>query len=259
MIPLFEHARQLELTVTERELLDYFEKNMAAAAYMNLQDLCRTLYTSSATVVRFCQKLGLGGFNDFKYQLRRELDRTGKTLFQSGDNVRHSLALFQDNLDSIDREKTWQIAQLLTSKRSLYIYGTNLSSLPAKYLQVVLSTLDFPSVLVEWAPLLNRLTDSMGDDAVLVMFTAHGDERYLPVLKQTWERKLTTVLFTSEPKSLLIPYSTICICTNDAQKEYNYIDVNARIGFFTITQILIELVAHIKGVREAEEEDGGNV
>ena len=49
MIPLFEHARQLNLTQTEKEILSYFEQNPSSAAYMNLQDLSRALYTSNAT------------------------------------------------------------------------------------------------------------------------------------------------------------------------------------------------------------------
>ncbi len=70
MLPLFENARQLKLTETEKEILDWFEANETAALHMNLRDLCAVLYTSNATIVRFCQKLGLSGYNDLKYQLR---------------------------------------------------------------------------------------------------------------------------------------------------------------------------------------------
>ena len=72
MIPLFEYARTQDLTPTEREILAYFEARPAAASCMNLQELSKALYTSGATIVRFCQQLGLSGYNDFKYQIRRE-------------------------------------------------------------------------------------------------------------------------------------------------------------------------------------------
>ncbi len=250
MIPLLEYAKQLKLTETEKEIVEYFERRTSVVAYMNLQDISRALYTSSATIVRFCQKLGLGGFNDFKYQLRKELKASGSRIYQSDDYIKHSIALFQDNIDSIDLEKAWQIALLATSKRPLYIYGSSLSSLPAKYLQVVLNTLDFPSIVVEWGSLLDTLVDNMSGDTVLLILSASGRDRYLPVLKKAEKRKLTTVLITSNPDSLLIPYSTIYICTNDVHAEYHYTDVNSRMGFFTVIQILIEMASSIKESQE---------
>ena len=243
MIPLFEHARQLNLTQTEKEILSYFEQNPSSAAYMNLQDLSRALYTSNATIVRFCQKLGLGGYNDFKYQLRRELRDCGQEILQFDDYIRRSIALFQDNIASIDLRTAEEIAALLTSKRPLYIYGGSLSSLPAKYLQMVLNSLDYPSILVVWERLLTALISTVSDDAVLLTLSAHGTDRYLPVFRQAKARNLTTILITCDPDSPLIPYSSISVCTNDANREYHQTDVNSRIGFFTVIQILIELAA----------------
>ena len=243
MIPLFERARQLNLTQTEQEILNYFEQNPSSAAYMSLQELSRVLYTSNATIVRFCQKLGLGGYNDFKYQLRRELKESGREVLQFDDYIRRSIALFQDNIVSIDLQTAERIAALLTSKRPLYIYGGNLSSLPAKYLQMVLNSLDYPSILVEWDRLLTALINTVSDDAVLFILSAHGNDRYLPVFRKAKSRNLTTILITCDPDSPLIPYSTISICTNDQNREYRHTDVNSRIGFFTVIQILIELAA----------------
>ena len=119
MIPLFERARQLNLTQTEQEILNYFEQNPSSAAYMSLQELSRVLYTSNATIVRFCQKLGLWGYNDFKYQLRRELKESGREVLQFDDYIRRSIALFQDNIVSFDLQTAERIAALLTSKRPL--------------------------------------------------------------------------------------------------------------------------------------------
>ena len=72
MIPIFEKAHQLDLTGTEEEILQYFESNLPASIYTSLNDLSASLYTSNATIVRFCQKLGLKGYNEFKYQVRGE-------------------------------------------------------------------------------------------------------------------------------------------------------------------------------------------
>lgn len=247
MIPLFEKAHKLSLTDAEKEILSYFESNLPSSIYANLNDLSASLYTSNATIVRFCQKLGLKGYNEFKYQVRNELMQLQQPVFISNNLISHSIALFRDNMDAVDIEKMQAIADLLTSDRSVYIYGSNLSSLVAKYLQTVLSTLDYPSILIDWQRLLNGLVYSMDQDTVLFIITAHGDaRRYLPVFEKAKERNVATILLTCEPDSPLIPHSTLWICTNDQNMEYHHIDINTRFGMFTIIQILIELIVRQK-------------
>lgn len=247
MIPLFEKAHQLHLTDTEEEILKYFESNLPSSVYTNLNDLSASLYTSNATIVRFCQKLGLKGYNEFKYQVRKELKQLHPQNFRTDDLVHHSLALFKDNLDQIDEKELEEIAGLLTSDRPIYIYGSNLSSLAAKYLQTVLNTLDYPCILVEWRRLLNGLVHEINSDAVLFIITAHGDaRRYLSVFRKAKARGTITILLTCEKDSPLIPYSTFALCTNDRNEEYRHVDINPRLGIFTIVQILIELAARIK-------------
>ena len=140
-----------------------------------------------------------------------------------------------------------EITELLTSNRPLYIYGTNLSALPARYLQIVLNSLDYASILIEWENQLNGLVQNMNDNAVLLVMTARGrGERYLRPFEVAKKRGLTTVLLTSNRESSLIPYSTITVCTNDLNEEYQHTDINSRIVFFTVIQILIELTAQKK-------------
>ncbi len=247
MIPLFEKARALPLTETETAILAYFEANASSIIHKNLQDLCAQLYTSNATIVRFCQKLGLSGYNDFKYQLRRELRQSAAPAFYSDEYISREMARFKDTIAALDIRQLEEITELLTSGRPLYIYGTNLSALPARYLQIVLNALDYPSILIEWKNLLNGLIHNMHDDAILLLISAKGQAgNYLLPFQTARERGLTTILLTCERTSPLIPYSTITVCTNDASEEFHHTDVNPRLGFFTVIQIIIELTARKK-------------
>lgn len=254
MIPLLERARELRLTETERAILAYVEEHAAAVTRMNLTDLCARLYTSSATVVRFCQKLGASGFNGFKYQLKSELRSARPALFYSDEYIEGTMARFRDTVASLDIRQMEEIAELLSSGRPLYIYGSNLSALPARYLQIVLNSLDDPSILIEWSELLNGLVRNMDAAAVLLVMTASGREGYLPSFRLARERGLTTVLLTGSRDSPLIPYSTLTVCTNDLEDPRpgggpRYADLNPRLGFFTVVQILIELTAGKKRPR----------
>lgn len=247
MIPLFEKAHKLQLTDTEKSILSYFEEHPSAIAHMTLSDLCAQLYTSNATIVRFCQKLGLSGYNDFKYLLRSELRTSKMEPFYADEYISRSMARFQDSIADLDIRQMEEITELLTSNRPLYIYGTNLSALPARYLQIILNSLDYPSILIEWENQLNGLVQNMNDNAILLVMTAKGrGEWYLKPFEAAKKRGLTTILLTCNRESPLIPYSTITVCTTDLNDEHQYADVNSRLGFFSVIQILIELAARKK-------------
>lgn len=247
MIPLFEQARLCKLSEMELQILDYLEANLPSSVYASLDDLSLQLYTSNATIVRLCQKIGMKGFNDFKYQIRAELKQQHHQSLTNDDFIQHSLALFKDNIALFDVAKLEEIAHLLTSNRFIYIYGSNLSSIAAKYLQTVLNTLDYPCILIEWQRLLTSLAYDISSDAVLFIITAHGDaKRYQSVFEMANKQEAVTILLTCEENSPLIPLSTISLCTNDQNEEYRHVDVNPRLGILTIVQILIELAARIK-------------
>ena len=244
IIPIFEKAHQLSLTDTEKELLRYLEGNLPASAFISLKDLGAKLYTSNATIVRFCQKLGLKGYNEFKYQLRSELERLKRPVFSSDSLIARSIAMIKDNLADVDIELLGSIANALTEDRPIYIYGSELSSLAADYLHTVLAILDYPSISIQWPSLLNNLTYTISSDALLFVITAHGDaRRYLSVFQRTSQQKVTTVLLTCGSDSPLLPYSTYGLCTNDRNERYQQADINSRLGILTVIQLLIELIA----------------
>lgn len=244
MLPLFEKAHKLRLTETEKNILAYFEEHAASVLHMTLSDLCGVLYTSNATIVRFCQKLGLSGYNDLKYQIRSGLQAQQETVFYPDAYISRILARLQDTIAALDLGQLEEIAGLLTSGRPLYIYGTNLSALPARYLQIVLNSLDYPSILIEWEELLHGLTGNIHKDSVLLIMTAKGNpDHYLRTFQLAKERGLTTVLLTAGHGSPLVSYSTIAVFTNDWNEEFQNMDMDPRIGFFTVVQILIELIA----------------
>ena len=136
------------------------------------------------------------------------------------------------------------IADYLTGDNPVYIYGSNLSSVPAKYLQVVLNTLDHPSILIEWHRLLAGLIHEITSDSVLFMISAHGDsQRYLPIFECAKKRGITTILLTSEKNSPLLSLSTIWMCSNDQNEECHHVDINSRLGIITLIQLIIELAA----------------
>ena len=54
------------LTQSERCIYAYLKEHPRAILTSNLEGLCREMYISTASMVRFCQKLGFSGYNELK-------------------------------------------------------------------------------------------------------------------------------------------------------------------------------------------------
>lgn len=243
MIPLFETIDTTKFSDTDHTIYTYFTEHLRQAIYMNLAELANVLYTSNATIVRFCKKLGFQGYNEFKYEVRRQLEQKEEITISSQDLINRSLATFRDNLDAIDIAKLEEIRDIICTRRSLYIYGSGLSSIPAKYLQTILTTLDYPCILIEWRNLLEGITYTISKNSILFVITTHGDAgRYQSIFEQARKRGCTLILITCEETSVLSSYCDITIQTNDQSREFHNIDINPRIGILTVIQILIEMV-----------------
>lgn len=245
-LPLFRQAHDLALTETEQQILDYMENHLLECAFFGLKDLEQRLYTSGATIVRFCQKLGIQGFNELKYQIRSCLGKQQDPLFFANGLISHSIARFHDNVENSDTASLDTIADLLTSGRPVYIYGNALSSIAAKYLHAILTALDSPSILLEWPHLLTGLASEMSSNSILFLITAHGDTRYLSALEKTKEQGICSILLTCEADSPLLKACTYGLCANDKNEQYREVDVNTRLGMLTIIQIFIELIVRKK-------------
>lgn len=61
--------RQENLTEAERELALFILANTGEVTRMSIAELAEQSFTSNATVIRLCRKLGLKGYRDFRIEL----------------------------------------------------------------------------------------------------------------------------------------------------------------------------------------------
>lgn len=67
---LFTYKQIANLNATETSVYQYVIKNIPAVIKMSIRDLAAATHVSTATIVRFCQKLECQGFVEFKTKLK---------------------------------------------------------------------------------------------------------------------------------------------------------------------------------------------
>lgn len=75
MLILNQFKDKKRFTSVEWEIIDYITRNLKEVLHMTADELAGVTYTSTASIIRLCQKLGLKGYKEFKVQLATEMAR----------------------------------------------------------------------------------------------------------------------------------------------------------------------------------------
>ena len=229
------------LSETELLICDYFNEKINMLAQLSVHDIASQLYVSPSSVVRFCQKAGFKGFNEFKFYLksRNKIDSQSNSLWNV---IQHNISIIKDVIETINEEEILNICRMIETCSSFYVYGRNMSSLPARYLHSFMTTIDIPCILIDWIDFLSSLSDSFNQDTLLIMFTNHGDSQtYSQILEKCHRQNVKVVWISSdEIDSELQNSRGIYITTNEGKLQ----DANLRtkLSSFVIVQLIVEML-----------------
>lgn len=131
----------------EKEVAHYVLKHIDQVPEMSTSELARASFTSKATVVRLCKKLGLSGYQQFKLKLVEEISQkkrmdqllhnepiTNKSTYTDIIHVLPNLydkAVTNTRL-SLDKNSMNRINQVLQRAECIDIYGTGISYILAQ-------------------------------------------------------------------------------------------------------------------------------
>lgn len=138
---------ELDFSDSEKEIAKYILDHGEEVLTMSVKELAKKTYTSPATIVRLCKKIGLEGYNDFKIkysaQLQYDLHRKDRidTNFPFQKNDSHQQICMKlasltqesmnDTLQLLDFHQLQEIIDLLYQFHDIDIYGCGNSLLAA--------------------------------------------------------------------------------------------------------------------------------
>lgn len=142
---------EFNFSQSEKEIGRYILNHGDEVLSMSVKELAKKTYTSPATIVRLCKKIGLEGYNDFKIKYSAELqydihhsNRIDVNFpFDKDDShqaISHKLAtlsqeVIADTIKLIDFEQLNQIVDILYQHQMIDIYGSGNSLLAAMSFQ----------------------------------------------------------------------------------------------------------------------------
>ena len=231
---------ELDFSSSEKEISKYILNNGDNVLSMSVKELAKKTYTSPATIVRLCKKIGLEGYNDFKIKYSAELqhdlhhhDRIDVNFpFDKEDTpsqICHNIAslsqeVISDTIKLIDFQQLNKIVDLLYQFHDIDIYGTGNSLLAAMSFEhkmmrihrnVNVKTLHGEQVFRTYSSNENRI-------AMIISYSGETNEliQYAQILK---EKKTKIIVLTSVGDNRLSHYADYILNIGSREKIFTKI------------------------------------
>ncbi|MBP5288388.1 MAG: MurR/RpiR family transcriptional regulator [Clostridia bacterium] len=221
-----------DMTKSERAAARHCLGRRGDFAFLTLDKLALEVGVSTASLIRFCQRIGFAGFKEFQEALRREVqaqsdlpDKYNRTRRVSGEaqfltqTLRQDIQCMQETVASLDARAAGEAARLLSEAARVFTFGMKESFAMAHYaytrLLAVRPDVYLLSTLGE-GEVETLLSLSERDVCVVYLFHRYTRraQRLLPLLKRSGAR---VILVTNPP--LELPEKTadqVLFCRVDA-------------------------------------------
>ncbi|MCI8297808.1 MAG: MurR/RpiR family transcriptional regulator [Lachnospiraceae bacterium] len=164
-----------QLSKSDNEILSYCIRNNQKLARMKVREVAEALYTSPASVIRFCKKLGFSGFAEFKASLKVELsqDRKGE-----GWEDGHSTDFIKDvhkTLQLISEETIDQLLERIHRSRRVDFYAAGSSRTVAAEFVKRLQIIGKPAFWYDDSSLMNISAKQSTKEDLVIAISVSGE------------------------------------------------------------------------------------
>ena len=201
------------MTKTERQAAEYFLAHPDEFALLTLDKLALKVGVSTASIIRFCRRLGFFGYKDFQETLRDGMSnrmplpiKLAHSRSTQADQLLDRGALdgiqaIHQTLNELSAQALSAAVELLEDSRRVFTFGLRESYAMAHYLYTRLITIrDNVRILdTGFHTMLEPLLDLNADDTIVVfLFRRYTEQslRMLPLLKATGA---SVIVITSAP------------------------------------------------------------
>ena len=248
--------RKDNFSATEEAIADYFLNQADQITMTSISQIADATYSSNATIIRLCRKLGCTGFKDFKMKYLRELSHAHNAMdmnrpFYLGEGtakITQSLAELYtqcvlDCRHSIDNETIEDAAKALLNARRIFIYGVGDSQIRAQGFMNRLIKLNIfcinASQLGEDVSI--SLNSGPQDIGLFVSYRAQN-EMLTESARLLKNNHCPIIVISSDTKTKLTQLATWHITFPKKEKDDNVATFYSQIGFDFILNTLYSLI-----------------
>jgi DNA-binding MurR/RpiR family transcriptional regulator len=248
-----------DLSMAERSVLEYLIENKAVLKDLYVEKIAEEAYTSPASVVRMCKKLGYKGFKDFKIDFilsnaKMEIPEDKEyndVILSKNQNygrsaIQNNIRILEETLKIHDPVALHDAAKAIMGSRKVFIFGKGSSYLVCKDLEMKLRRINKMAIAQEESH--GQLTDAtfLGQKDVAVFISNSGKTKEIvSAALLAKEKKATVISIVKLGTSLLSDLSDIVLYTTSMEGEFRSAAMTSRISQFCVVDALFSNCAYI--------------
>ena len=248
-----------DLSMAERVVLDYLIENKAVLRNFNVEKIAEAAYTSPASVVRMCKKLGYNGFKDFKIDFilanaKVEIpeNREYKDVILTKDSnqgrmvIENNIRILEETLKLHDEKSLQKAARIIMKARKILIFGKGSSYLVCKDLEMKLRRIN--KFCVAQGESHEQLVDASfinQNDVVIFISNSGTTKEIVSAALVAKDNKAKIVSIVKLGTSLLADLSDIVLYTSSLEGEFRSAAMTSRISQLSVVDALFTNCAFI--------------
>ncbi|MFC1619558.1 MurR/RpiR family transcriptional regulator [Candidatus Neomarinimicrobiota bacterium] len=241
-----------ELSKNQKKLAEYIIENFVKVPFLSVQEVSEDSGTSTATIVRFSQRIGFSGYSELRDAISLVLQESWtKSVFPSitslTDDVVASVAKqdlkdIEDTFKHLSKEDFTRAVDYILDAHAVYTAGLGVSYLLAQILAYQLSQvgIDAKALHQGSASFLEQLLFFKPNDLLIAMSYPPYSKETIETAKITSEKNLRVIAITNSPASPITFYSTL----NLVAKSENVLFTNSCAAISVLINAITTECAH---------------
>lgn len=226
------------LNKSDNEILAYCMRNNSKVTDMKVQEVAQALYTSPASVIRFCKKLGFSGFSEFKAALKMETHREAGT---PGPEV-NSIDFLKDinkTVQLIPEETIEEILKLIHTKKRIELFAVGSSRTVANEFAKRLQLIKKSAYYYDDSTLMNICARQLGEDDLVICLSVSGETSLvIAAANMARSRGATIVSITNLGSNTLSDVADINLYVKSTRFMKEEIEVRSRVQLLILCEYI---------------------
>lgn len=214
---IFDRISQMERYATKQEkvIIQFLRTHpVKEMVLMSITEFSEQAGVGDATMLRFCRKLGLKGYSEFRFLLSQSSGETSGSVENDADEaLGHMVAALRSSHEMLNQGEVRKAVDMILSARQLYALGSGNSGLAAQ---------EFCNKVLRYGLLCHCWTDAhfqtiaaslMESQDVMILFSVSGGTKdMVDIAKHAAQLGVRLVIVTNYVKSPLAKYADALLC-----------------------------------------------
>lgn len=248
-----------DFTETEQEVIRYLMQNSGAMEQLTIRKVAEDTYSSNASVIRFCRKLGYQGFRAFKVAFVRELEsrkyivndidysRPFNSQAPTAAIVNSIYSLHRESMDlmqsKLDIRALEQMVSCLLKSERIFLFGISDRKIALhSFMNRLLKIGFFPIMATENNEEGHTCSYITSKDCALFVTYSGAHFSYRNCVKKLKKNHVPILLLTANPDCEVYRYSSFCICIPDLESKDNIATYYSQFAFEYLLNLIYSLM-----------------